>query len=127
MIAFDVCANAESLQCFHANASDSCTGVQSALLPLREESVVEDLALALLRAFVQHKSARECAAKKVMPQQCVAVDGAPPPPCTVPDRDAGRRVRHGSTTCHTARPLFERWNSAQHAAALAEALQLFLS
>lgn len=112
IVAFDTRANGESIQPIHDNGSkSSCGGVGNALLPYREGLMVPDLALALLRAYIEHRRGQRC-------------------------RDAaagGERISTGDAHCvgheegEAALPILSHWNTQQHSRALCEALQLLLS
>jgi hypothetical protein len=110
VIAFDTRANAESIQPLsaHRGNNSSCPHVTNALLPYREGEVLPDLALAVLKAYVQHEAARRCEGEGE--------------DWRVEVRDASH---NDAATCEAEVPTLQHWNTQQHSRALIEALQLF--
>jgi glycosyltransferase involved in cell wall biosynthesis len=110
VIAFDTRANAESIQPLsaHRGNNSSCPHVTNALLPYREREELTDLALAILRAHVQHETARRCKEKREYSR--VEVRDAP---------------RNEAATCEAELSALRHRNTQQHSRALIEALQLF--
>lgn len=127
VIAFDTRANAESIVTHSDNTSVSASpsssggggcgaGVRSALLPFREGQVLQDLAVALLTAYSQHKEQRTCLSRK----QDVS--------CTADAVDCAKcstQQEQRAEVCESVLPMFHHWNTRQHSEALADALFLF--
>jgi len=143
VVAFDVCANAESVVVLGSDggggqdgsskgagagaggAGDSVrsVGVRSALLPYREGAVVQDLALALLTAFLQHRRHQQWHQDNQLAEQA-------------PDQGEAREAREAAQSeggggkrhalCDAVVPIFAQWNNRQHSRALVDALTMFL-
>lgn len=133
VIAFDMCANAESVVLFGDNQSNIISsdgaeagrGVQSALLPYREGAVVQDLALALLNAFLEHKRGL-LSAQQGESETSMSKDGELLHDALIvkePGRRGGKRMEK---VCKTVLPMLRHWNNRQHSRALVEALAMFL-
>jgi glycosyltransferase involved in cell wall biosynthesis len=112
VIAFDTRANAESIQPLsaHRGNNSSCPHVTNALLPYREGEVLSDLALAILRAYIQHEAGRRCEEKREASQE-----GA---------QDIEEKNPRAADICGAELPALRHWNTQQHSRALVEALQL---
>jgi glycosyltransferase involved in cell wall biosynthesis len=97
-------------------------GVQSALLPYREGAVVQDLALALLTAYLQHRRRLHEVQDHQHPSRVhteVSSDAA-----GYSGSSAVKAER--AEVCDKVVPVFRHWNSRQHSRALVDALALFL-
>jgi hypothetical protein len=127
VIAFDMCANGESVVLFgdtQSNSTSTSVGVQSALLPYREGAVVQDLALALLTAYLQHRRRQHEVQLLTQEVDAAPAQGQEERKRTVVRRDRIERQR--VEVCDDVLPIFRHWNSRQHSRALVDALLLFL-